>query len=393
MEPLLLNKDEQRGSVKCVLQELQDNNVILIRGTLGNGVSKTGKQACKVFIQNHSDWQYHWINYRDCSDTQLAERTIIFVDGWFGIWNENPCEINNVEGALHTLRKSIDNVQLWKVILGIREDIYEKYQKIFKSNLPSNTRHLYLDGIRSSQNEELEQQLKRTLIKVNCKKRKCSCAALDIQRIKDKYHDLGNHLKVEILARHHCLITKFMECGDLCETLVCHFMELQKKKRRLYECLMYIVIKGKYKIGDDVDGDVIKEFHFGITSESFKDCKSLHKYTKIMPGKDLVNIQKEATPPNQEYIVFEYVFLYLCAFHSLFKLQPKMLMKHCNMDAVLQIVRPDGASQDGDEIKFFAKAENEYVTYFYKEVVKRTPGLEETIRSHPLVRDAIGTEV
>lgn len=36
-----------------------------------------------------------------------------------------------------------------------------------------------------------------------------------------------------------------------------------------------------------------------------------------------------------------------------------MVMKHCNMDAVLQIVRPDEADQDGDGIKFCAKAENE----------------------------------
>lgn len=376
-----------------VLQELHNSNVILIHGTLGNGVSKTGKLATKFFKKVNSDWEYQWINYHDCSDTPPAEKTIIFVDGWFGIWNENPCEVNDVEEALHKLRNSIDKVQLCKVILGIREDIYEKYRNIFNSNLPSNSRHLYLDGIRSSQNQELEQQLKCTLNKVNCKKRKCSCAALTIQEIKDKYHDLGNHLKVEILASHHCLITKFMECGDLLETLVCHFMELQKKKRRLYECLMYIVIKGKYKIGDDVDSDVKNEFHFGITSESYKDCKSLHKYTKIMPGKDLVNIKNAATPPNQEYIVFEYVFLYLCAFHSLFKMQPKKVMKHCNIDAVLQIVRPDKAGQDGDGIKFCAKAENEYVTYFYKEVVKRTPGLEDTFCGHPLVKHAIGTEV
>lgn len=381
--------------MKGVLQVLDNSNVILIHGTLGNGVSKTGKEATKVFIklEDHSDWEYQWINYDDFSDTPPAEKTIIFVDGWFGMWNENPCKVNDVEKALQKLRNSIDNVELCKVILGIRKDIYEKYRKLFNSNLPSNSRYLDLDSIRFSQNEELEQQLNRTLNKVNCKKRRCSCAALNIQGIKDKYHELGNHLKVEILASHHCLITKFMECGDLLETLVCHFMELQKKKRRLYECLMYIVIKGKYKIGDDVDSDVKKEFHFGITSESYKDYKSLHKYTKTMPGKNLVNIKNAATPPNQKYIVFEYVFLYLCAFHSLFKMQPKMVMKHCNMDAVLQIVRPDEADQDGDGIKFCAKAENEYVTYFYKEVVKRTPGLEDTCCGHPLVKHAIGTEV
>uniref|UniRef100_K1R334 Uncharacterized protein n=1 Tax=Magallana gigas TaxID=29159 RepID=K1R334_MAGGI len=38
-----------------------------------------------------------------------------------------------------------------------------------------------------------------------------------------------------------------------------------------------------------------------------------------------------------------------------------MVMKHCNIDAVLQIVRPDEAGQDGDGIKFCAKAENENV--------------------------------
>lgn len=43
--------------------------------------------------------------------------------------------------------------------------------------------------------------------------------------------------------------------------------------------------------------------------------------------------------------------------------------------------------------KFCTKAENEYVTYFYKEVVKRTPGLEDTFCGHPLVKHAIGTEV
>lgn len=81
-------------------QELHNSNVILIHGTLGNGVSKTGKEATEVFIQKHSDWEYQWINYDDCSDTAPAEKTIIFVDGWFGIWNENPCKVNDVEKAL-----------------------------------------------------------------------------------------------------------------------------------------------------------------------------------------------------------------------------------------------------------------------------------------------------
>lgn len=82
-EPLLLKEYEKNESVQGVLKELRNRNVILIIGTLGNGVSKTGKQTTKFFIQDHSDWECRWINYDDCSDTPPAEKTIIFVDGWF----------------------------------------------------------------------------------------------------------------------------------------------------------------------------------------------------------------------------------------------------------------------------------------------------------------------
>lgn len=48
-KPLLLKENENNGSVEGVLQELHNSNVILIHGTLGNGVSKTGKLATKFF--------------------------------------------------------------------------------------------------------------------------------------------------------------------------------------------------------------------------------------------------------------------------------------------------------------------------------------------------------
>lgn len=48
-KPLLLKENENNGSVEGVPQELHNSNVILIHGTLGNGVSKTVKLATKVF--------------------------------------------------------------------------------------------------------------------------------------------------------------------------------------------------------------------------------------------------------------------------------------------------------------------------------------------------------
>ena len=204
--------------------------------------------------------------------------------------------------------------------------------------------------------------------------------------------DVGDHLIIDILATNHRLISKYLKCKNLLETLVCHFNALHKKNRMLFECLMYIVIQGKYKQDDIVNEDVKDNFGFSITIDSFKKCKSLKKYTKDMHGTELVSVNGEDISHHSEarYLVFSHVFLYLAAFHSLFRMYPTKTMKYCNIDSILQIVRPQTIpNEEGDSIKFCIKADNKAVKFFYKEVVKQTPGLED----HPLVKHAIGTEV
>lgn len=115
--------------------------------------------------------------------------------------------------------------------------MYEKYKKTFTDVLP-NKRRLDLDSIQPNQDKELKQQLRDNLSRVNCKEPNCKCATLKIQDIKDKDDNVGNHLKIEILANHHNLITKLMDSADLFETLVSHFDGLKHKTKCLYECLM-----------------------------------------------------------------------------------------------------------------------------------------------------------
>lgn len=385
---LLLKDKENNDAVKGVLQELKNNNIILICGKLGDGVSKTGKTVVTHFLEEHRDWEHQFLNYRDCLNSPLTDGKIIFVDGWFGLWNENPCDITYVRDNLEALRQCTKTLQRFKIILGIRDDVYEKYKKTFTDYLPIK-RRLDLDSIQPNQNKELKQQLKDNLSRVNCKEPHCKCATLKIQDIKDKDDNVGNHLKVEILANNHNLITKFMDSADLFETLVSHFDDLKHKTRCLYECLMYIVIKGKYKEGEEIEKRVCIDFDFRITPESFNECESIDKYTKRMLENELVNIQTVATSndPDSSYIVFRHVLLYLCAFHSLFKSHPKLAMKHCNINAVLQIVRPGNNWQDKNDTKFCVTADEECVTYFYDEVVKNSTDLE-SITDHPLVKCA-----
>lgn len=63
-------------------------------------MSNTGKTVVKHFLKEHPDWEHQWLNYRDCLNSPLADGKIIFVDGWFGLWNENPCDITYVRENL-----------------------------------------------------------------------------------------------------------------------------------------------------------------------------------------------------------------------------------------------------------------------------------------------------
>ncbi|XP_078323069.1 uncharacterized protein LOC111104227 isoform X1 [Crassostrea virginica] len=390
-----LRELEDNAAVECVLPELRKEKFYLISGRLGNGVSTTAKSAIKRFSCEDHDWRYQFVNYRDIPSLTISEKTILFVDGWFGLWNENPCEEEVVKQILESLRRQVENFQHCKVVLGLREDIYEKYKRIFRNILPVRSR-LDLDVSRVRREEELEGHFQRAFESEHCKKRNCECKGLNFRRITHRYEDVGDHLIIDILAKNHQLISKYLECENLLETLVCHFDALHKKKRMLFECLMYIVIQGKYKQDDIVNEDVKDNFGFSITPGSFKKCKSLQKYTKDMKGTELVSVHGEDMVHDSEtgYLVFRHVFLYLAAFHSLFRKYPKKTMKYCNINAILQIVRPEEIlNEEGDTIKFCIKADNEAVKFFYKEVVKQTPGLEDAIKDHPLVKHAIGTEV
>nr|XP_022293773.1 uncharacterized protein LOC111104227 isoform X2 [Crassostrea virginica] len=364
---------EDNTVVEDVLSALRKEKIYLISGRLGNGVSTTAKTAIKRFLDENHVWNHHFVNYRDVPSLSISEKTIIFVDGWFGLWNENPCEEDVVKQTLQSLQLQVETFQDLKVVLGVREDIYKKYKKIFENVLPERCR-LDLQISRVSRDEELESHFQSTFANTH------------------KYEEVGYHLIIDIIDRNRRLFAKYLECKNLLKTLVSHFDDLHKKKTMLFECLMYIVIQGKHKHDDIVNEDVKDHFGFSITTDSFKKCESLQKYTKYMKGAQLVNVHGEDMKHHSEtlYLVFRHVFLYLAAFHSLFRKYPKKTMKYCNINAILQIVRPE---DEGDTIKFCIKADNEAVKFFYKEVVKQTPGLEDAIKDHPLVKHAIGTEV
>lgn len=76
---------EDNAAVESVLPDLRKENIYLISGKLGNGVSKTAHKAIKRLLEENPDWKYHFLNYRDVPSLSLTEKFVIFVHGWFGL--------------------------------------------------------------------------------------------------------------------------------------------------------------------------------------------------------------------------------------------------------------------------------------------------------------------
>ncbi|XP_062610210.1 uncharacterized protein LOC134271992 [Saccostrea cucullata] len=382
-----LNKPEDNEAVETVLTDLRRTDILIIHGKLGTGVSITGKNAIKSFANSNAGWKPQHLHYRDNIEPSLTDRKIVFIDGWFGLWNRNPSEEKTVIKVLKIIKQKMSCIEICKIVIGLRTDIYHRYQKIF-TDAGIVEDPLDLNSTRKDNHQEKEKHLNDALLSKACNQSNCECKILNWEDLRN-YSDIGDHLKIDILAGDHDLISKFRRSKNLLQTLVSHFDELRTKDKKLYGCLMYIVVKGKYKVGEDIDQRIKKMFHFEVTKRCFRQCENLGKYTKCLSRSNLVNVEDEPGDSNKPYFVFKHVFLYICAFHCLFRLHPNQVMEHCNIDAVLQIVRP---SNSIDEI-FCVKAKNETTTSFYKHVVKCNQKVEESINDHPLVVFAVGSSV
>ncbi|XP_062606184.1 uncharacterized protein LOC134267990 [Saccostrea cucullata] len=389
-----LTRQEHNEAVKTVVKKLERTDKVIIHGKLGTGVSNTGKNVIRSFANSNAGWKPEHLHYRDNLEPSLTDGKIVFIDGWFGIWNPNPSEKNKVIRILRIMKEKMLSLKrgTCKIVIGLRTDVYERYQQIFiDAGMVEDP--LDLNSARKDTHQEKEKHLNDALLSNSCKRSKCDCKKLNLEDFK-KYTAIGDHLKIDILAGNHELISKFLISGDLLQTLVSHFDDLKMKNKQLYGCLMYIVVKGKFRVGDTIDQGIQNTFELelDITEDCFRQCENLGTYTKCLSRSNLVNVEEEPRDSDSHYFVFKHVFLYICAFHSLFRSHPFQVMEHCNIDAVLQIVRPFN-STDGYGDKFCVKADEKTIKFFYENVVECNNELEELINDHPLVVIAVGSRV
>lgn len=87
-------------------------------------------------FQKRINWKSLECRYTDIP-TSVDEDTIMYIYGWFGLWNDDFCSENKAKTACQSLKRILNETKNVKLILGMRSDLYKKYhQELNKADDP-----------------------------------------------------------------------------------------------------------------------------------------------------------------------------------------------------------------------------------------------------------------
>lgn len=395
---MCLCRKDQDKDVDNGVDVLGKKDILFIVGQLGNSVSTVGKEIASNYhdkssstlkCYNKSSWKFKCLNYLEVSPHfPFSDNTVYFIDGWFGLWNDNPCETGLVEKNLKIIRTVCDEKKKTKkFVLGIQSNVKDTYTDVFKragvNFSPSNT--ILRDSATTWKKQSIKSHLQT--IKQNCHKSDCRCRTLKVDDILS-IETLGTHLVLKLLDLDHSLAdTMIDERKGPVDAMTEHFESLEKNDKDLFKGIMYIVLNGVYD-DEKFDSEIAKEF--SISREHLAN-ENLQKYTKRIKLNDSQQ-QKSKISPTWIHVISDIVmerdtvhvfwhnFLYICAFRACYTSNPEKIMLHCNLDAILQLVRPKKC-----ESEFTVNASDELITLLFNNRIKGKV-FEEELKDHPLMQ-------
>ncbi|XP_062583494.1 uncharacterized protein LOC134245235 [Saccostrea cucullata] len=374
-----LYKDEEDRNVSNGVEVLSrtDGKSLFVHGKFGNSVSSTSHLILEKFIENNVEWKSLECLYTDIPEN-VEENTIMFVYGWFGIWNDDLCSVDKVKKACKELHDILCKETNVRIVIGMRTEYHRKYHThgcFTPSDLFSN--ELSLDAVNNEKDKEhIKYFMKK--IKKPCKKSECYCHDLKFDNFRDdRDKRIGIPLKMNVLARYHDIINDYVVKRSLLKAMTNHITTLRRDEKTvvIYQWIMYICLKGQYKRSEELDEELIKTMEFEISGLSFNENEeNLMKYLKFRNS----DKQKMVLPESAQY-VFWHPFIYICAFHSLFTTNPDIAMNYCNIDAILQLVRPENYLDTYLEVH----ADDAMIDLFNQRI--QSEGLQDVCKDHPLI--------
>lgn len=366
---------------------LETNDIVYVVGLLGNSVSTVGKDiACKHANKNKMSVVY--LNYLELSTNfGFSDNTVYFIDGWFGLWNDNPCERESVKESLRLIFQERDKKEEKKFVVGLSSEIRKTYAEFCEENevLFSPSETILLDRSSKKKKEKVKTHL--DTIKKKCRMDECQCHKLELKHITDG-KKLGPHLIINLVSLDHSLATVLIgESQTPVDYMTEHFRSLYKKDAELFKGILYLVLNGVY---DEEDFSSLNVGEFTITRENMTNEK-LRAYTKRIQLKSSTQQKSKLAPTWSSIIlgsskernivhVFWHNFLYICAFRACYYSFPDIVMPHCNLDAILQLVRPIGQG-----VNFTVEADVKHIALFYEKKIRGVKSLEVSVGEHPLV--------
>ncbi|XP_062602017.1 uncharacterized protein LOC134263658 [Saccostrea cucullata] len=319
-----------------------------------------------------------------CAEDVFNRKTVNFIDGWGGLWNDNPCEQRITLDTLEKVVKHGEACGDKKFVIGLRTSIREKLQEQLDGigiRIGENERQS-LDSITEYKIEAIEEKIRR--LQSSCSDNDCGCKSLDYETVSGiNQVPIGAYLVVQLMSIDHRMIQDFLDdnVGPL-QAVQRHFEGLIEGDQT-WPWLPYFVCMG-YHDETEFCQDIADAF--GISKSMLANCENIIKYTKTVEKlapmwSNRFNLVKSSYKRPQNVLVFWHNFLYICAFHACYKRYPKEIMRFCNLDAILQLVRPKNHTDP-----FTIQAHDEDIDFFCEERLKNLAD-DSLCSEHPLIKD------
>ena len=324
----------------------KDINSLFITGQYGNSVFATSSSILKKFAKK-KQWKAQQFIYTDVPESVETE-TIIKVYGWFGTWNDDLCSLETVKTVCQKLEKILNEANDVKLIIEMTSDKYHKYRKDLEPFQKLFMNPVSLDGsYRDTENIQHFENTKRS-----CKSSNCPCKKLTAEMLhKGKDTAVGMLLKINIIANHHdpILLRNYIDNQDILGLMTKHITDLEtdENTKQVYGWISYICLKGHFSTSDAFDKDLVTKWDLGIEKDDFEKNENMKKYFRLKPFNEEVN--------DVHVYVFWHPFIYICAFHSLFQKDHIKVIESCNIEAIVELVRPEG-SDDNSYVVVYANA-------------------------------------
>lgn len=222
-------------------------NSIVVLGKCGSGVSRTSCSISEGFRElKLKKWEILNCRYTEIPDS-VFEKTIVYVYGWFGIWNDDLCSVDQAKTACLSLIRILNETTRVKFIIGMRSDLYRNYHGVLK--VDDFQKHLFeheiiLDSANTTEDAKYAywyENMRKKCQKDDCVFQKMTCEM--IQTGKD--NAVGKFLKLKLMERYHDQIHDYKGEWDISMAIRDHFISLEndETKRHVYAWLYTFVLK------------------------------------------------------------------------------------------------------------------------------------------------------